>query len=521
MSASFPRRALIGFTVGATLLVPALPAAATEPAPGDQVRIPASGNGDGRLVFDVTSDVQGDLADWATVLGNYASFEPADALIVNGDIVGGGTQAEYDDFFAVLDAATHAPTLLFSIGNHEFYGGDGTDAAIGRYADNTGMPGVFWRTDVDGVPVLSIGSTQEPGEWAIGNQVVLGEQQLAWLDAQLDGISDDQPVLLFGHHPLPNATSGTIGEGRQDYYDLDYREIDELLAILGDHPNVTFFSGHTHYSLHREDGTNRVVVPDGDPAGFLSVNTGAVQTEWGPEPGGPNQGEWAGPTEFKENLRAVVDGSEVTITYLDHATETVIRELRYDVTDPASAVVTTDVAWPVADDAANPAGSGEIPVTAVIPGEDAAGDSPGDGALALSVADGGLALTGARNAGDRLRLGGVLPDVAVTDTRAVGAWSVTGQSTDLAADDAEGGASVRAENLGWEPFVVAGGARPGAAVLPALAGGVGLGAPTQLGAGVADAATAVLSADVALEVPVDTRAGEYAGAVTVSLFPED
>lgn len=171
MSILPPRRILFALCAAAALSIPVLPAVA---APSTEV--PASGNGDGRLVFDVTSDVQGDLVDWGIVLDNYASFEPADALIVNGDIVAGGKQEQYDDFFAVLDSHAHAPTVLFSMGNHEYYAWDGSEPSIERYKQNTGMPGVYWRTEIDGVPVLSIGSTEQPGKWAVGNQVVLGDE---------------------------------------------------------------------------------------------------------------------------------------------------------------------------------------------------------------------------------------------------------------------------------------------------------------------------------------------------------
>lgn len=157
---------------------------------------------------------------------------------------------------------------------------------------------------------------------------------------------------------------------------------------------------------------------------------------------------------------------------------------------------------------------GDIPVEAEIP---TLGDDEGpEGALALSVAPGTTELGNARNAGDRLRLSGVLPTVSVTDSRADGAWAVTGQSSDLAADDAV----VRAERLGWAPFVAAGKAVPGTKVESSLSGGPGLAVPATLGSG-SERGTAELAADVTLEVPVDTKAGAYAGAITVSLFPQD
>ena len=161
--------------------------------------------------------------------------------------------------------------------------------------------------------------------------------------------------------------------------------------------------------------------------------------------------------------------------------------------------------------------AGDIPVRAEIP---ALGDDGDGGSLVLSVAPGSADLGTARNAGDRLRLSGLLPAVAVTDSRADAAgWSVTGQASALTSADS----SVGAARIGWAPFLVDGRAVPGAAVAPDLAGGPGLAVPATLGtaAGEHRTGTAALSADLTLEVPVDTKAGSYAGYVTVSLFPED
>lgn len=173
--------------------------------------------------------------------------------------------------------------------------------------------------------------------------------------------------------------------------------------------------------------------------------------------------------------------------------------------------------------------AGDIPVTAEIPGAgggdgEGPGENPLPGALALTVSEGGLHLDGARHAGDRLRLGGVLPAVSVTDSRAQSeGWAVTGQASDLSAATSAGAATVQAGHLGWAPFLVDGQAQPGGVVASVLSGGAGLAAPATLGtSGAAGAAgTASLAADVELEVPVTTRAGSYTGAVTISLFPQD
>lgn len=167
--------------------------------------------------------------------------------------------------------------------------------------------------------------------------------------------------------------------------------------------------------------------------------------------------------------------------------------------------------------------AGEIPLTATVP---QAGET--EGSLTMSVADfgEGVALGGGANVGDRLRFGGALPTVSVTDSRSNaavgdGGWTVSGQAKDLAA----GSQVLRARHLGWTPGLLTTkpGVTPGSPVASVLGGGEGLAAPATLATATADGrlGTTDLTAELALEVPVDTRAGEYAGALTVSLFPVD
>lgn len=164
-----------------------------------------------------------------------------------------------------------------------------------------------------------------------------------------------------------------------------------------------------------------------------------------------------------------------------------------------------------------------IPLVAIVPDAGEVG-----GKLTLSVADAGagVALTGGENVGDRLRFAGRLPEVSVTDSRAAatvggGGWTVSGQSSDLTS----GPRTLRAQNLGWTPGLVSAkdGVSTGSPVASLLGGGTGLAAPATLATATADGrlGTTTVSADLALEVPVDTRAGDYAGALTVSLFPVD
>lgn len=178
--------------------------------------------------------------------------------------------------------------------------------------------------------------------------------------------------------------------------------------------------------------------------------------------------------------------------------------------------------WTETADIEEPA-EGDIPVEAHVdglPGDGSDGREPGS--LVLSVSEGTATLGNQRNAGDRLRMIGAMPSVTVTDTRYdANGWSVAGQSSDLTT----GQDTVTADHLGWNPHVVddAQNPIPGSTVRGVLVDGEGLAAPQTLGLANADnrIGSTELAADLNLEVPVDTEAGTYQGALSVSLFPVD
>ena len=162
-----------------------------------------------------------------------------------------------------------------------------------------------------------------------------------------------------------------------------------------------------------------------------------------------------------------------------------------------------------------------IPIEAVVPeGE--------NGVLALSVADfgDGVVLSESENAGDRLRFVGELPAVTVSDSRTLAqagtsGWAVSGQAYTFASE----ARSFGGEHLGWTPRVETprAGLTAGEPVATSMSGGPGLATPGLLASADIEGryGSAVLGAGLALEVPVDTQPGTYAGTVTLSLFPVD
>lgn len=140
--------------------------------------------------------------------------------------------------------------------------------------------------------------------------------------------------------------------------------------------------------------------------------------------------------------------------------------------------------------------------------------------LAMSLAPGGLDLSDVVVDGDRITLRGELPGVSVVDLRKGDArgWTLSAQVSDL-----EGPAVLPASQLGWTPRVHDERATAGPALAPALSGGPGLAGPVVLASAPRGTAgdPVELDAAVVLETTRDAVPGRYAGAITLTLFPEE
>ncbi|MCX4667963.1 DUF4073 domain-containing protein [Streptomyces sp. NBC_01381] len=275
--------------------------------------------------LDVISDIQGDLADFGNALDDLNSFGGSDALVIAGDLVAQGTAQQYDDLYATLADHPHPERVLAALGNHEQYNADPFDTQVKRFLDYTGMPDVYSQTTAGDLPLLFIGTTAPAVNGTNPPFVTLGSSQLSWLDGALKSHADKPYVLIFSHHVLPGSVSGTTGPDAARFYDQDFVDEADLLTILGAHPNVVFFSGHTHWDLNRSDWAAKKIVEGGDPKGFTVVNTGFIQTMYGPD---GNGGEKPGSGAESQGLRVLLgsDG-KLTVESRDFKANKLIRSL--------------------------------------------------------------------------------------------------------------------------------------------------------------------------------------------------
>ncbi|MER7509455.1 metallophosphoesterase family protein [Streptomyces lavendulae] len=320
------RRSLITAAAGAVALGATTPVAAEAQPLGHSSAAPL-------CTFNVISDIQGDLGDFAVALRDMRVTAPHSVgLAVAGDITPRGYDFEYAAVRQVLERGPRPREMAWAIGNHEFYvpkyadpqtlslstwpNGATEDSLFRSFHRFAERGTVYAETTFGGIPVLTIGTERymhyhDPRLW---DEVWLSEAQLRWLEERLGHWTRRRkPVMVIAHHPLPDTVSGT----RNKLYTNDYLQADALLGLLGRHRDVFLFSGHTHWNLALSDWYVRRVVPGtANLDGFSVVNTGAVQTGFTDNGQG---GESTVPGVFNQGLQVEVYHDRVVIKARDFA----------------------------------------------------------------------------------------------------------------------------------------------------------------------------------------------------------
>jgi LPXTG-motif cell wall-anchored protein len=302
---------------------------------------------DANAVVDIFSDVQGATTRLSqNVLPGFRSMpQTADVLVSNGDLVSNGSTANYTSYLSALAAGGGGEydTVVSTIGNHEYYGSDGSAAYQKRFLDSTGMRdiggqgGLWGEVLVDGqLPLIWIGSEfyDYAAKTGSGPFVDFSQQQFTWLRDRLAyWRAQDKPVLLFSHHLLPYSVSGSYAR----FYKNDYgQEEARFAALLDQNPNVIMFNSHTHWSPTLNDWSTQLRTDPTLAHAPTVVNTGAVTTMYGPS------GDWeekavggADPV----GLRAALYDDRVRVTVYSFSTAGATEIKHVDVPLPTGAPV--------------------------------------------------------------------------------------------------------------------------------------------------------------------------------------
>lgn len=255
----------------------------------------ASGQTDGApvLTFPVISDIH--IQSWEDasheklvhVLNDLNEINPsADTLVVNGDLTEGMPE-DYAKLKELMQSAPHPESVLYNIGNHEFYkawyssrtqwnpdgfpNGETEQDSISRFLAFSGENKVYYDKTIKGYHFIFLGSEryrQSDPDYA--EDAYLSPEQLDWLKQTLKkDAGSNKPVFVFLHQPLPATVSGTHFCCTNSRAVIQHKE---LKSILSQYPQVIYFSSHSHWELNQPD----TLVRDG----FTMVNTASVSETW-------------------------------------------------------------------------------------------------------------------------------------------------------------------------------------------------------------------------------------------------
>lgn len=188
-----------------------------------------------------------------------------------GDNTDQGGAKDYDLLKKlVADAGTRLPNIYYTMGNHDivYNNNAGFEKQVNLFLDKTGMPGVYYAVEVNGIRNIILGSD------TLSHLGTVGKDQQAWLKAELAKADPKEPVFIYLHQPLQDTVSGTLYTKYNKSEDQDsfgiLADTQALREILKDYPNAIVFTGHTHYSFLTEQA---VLLGGGLDANFVACSS--------------------------------------------------------------------------------------------------------------------------------------------------------------------------------------------------------------------------------------------------------
>lgn len=203
------------------------------------------------------------FAGMFTTAYNYAAnqeYTGLDAVVVAGDLVDYGTQAEYELFDQIVNANIKAGTKLITLaGNHEFWG-DQDATGYKNYISAETDKAMDVVTTVGGYTFIALSQHD--------NDVYTQDQKL-WLAEALQQAADDQkPIFTFQHFGITNTVYGMLDDTVTDRPDMAVTA-NLFHEEYAKYQQVINFSGHTHTPINTPTIISQV-------DGYTQVATGTL-----------------------------------------------------------------------------------------------------------------------------------------------------------------------------------------------------------------------------------------------------
>ena len=206
------------------------------------------------------------------------------------------SQAEEFDTLDQSLKSVKTEKIFYVPGEHDVLNDNGKQY-LARYGQGT--KGQGWSSfDKNGVHFVGLVNVVDTSEGGLGS---LGQEQLAWLESDLKGLSASTPVVLFAHIPLwsvyPQWGWGT-------------RDSEQALGYLKRFGSVSVLNGHIHQTMLKVEGN-------------ITFHTATSTAFPQPQPG---QAPAPGPMKVPaEKLRSVL--GLTAVHYVEHNHSLAITDL--------------------------------------------------------------------------------------------------------------------------------------------------------------------------------------------------
>ncbi len=225
---------------------------------------------DSHIGFDkpANSNALGTLKE-AIAKVNAMMIKPA-FMLHTGDITHLSKASEFDNADQAISEAKL--TTHYVPGEHDIIDADRGKAYLDRYG--RGSKGAGWYSfDDHGVHFIGLVNVVELKAGGLGN---LGNEQLAWLEADLKDRTASTPIVVFAHIPLWTIHAAW-GWGTEDS--------ERALQMLQRFGSVTVLNGHIHQLIQKVEGNisfhtaNSTAFPQPAPGTAASPGPMLVPTE--------------------------------------------------------------------------------------------------------------------------------------------------------------------------------------------------------------------------------------------------
>jgi 3',5'-cyclic-AMP phosphodiesterase len=190
---------------------------------------------------DPNKDVAATLKQ--TIARINALPEPPAFVLHTGDLTHLAKPEEFDAVAELLKEVK-AGKVLYVPGEHDF-DGDGNKEYLKRYGKGTAGSGwySFDHKGVHFVGLVNVASSKTgTGDGGLG---VIGKDQMDWLEKDVAGLKDSNPVVVFAHVPL-----WTVYEK----WGWATRDSEQALKTLKRFGSLTVLNGHIHQVLQKVEG---------------------------------------------------------------------------------------------------------------------------------------------------------------------------------------------------------------------------------------------------------------------------